>query len=320
MLIALLRKLFLTLITLCILSMISYGILLRDPIYELETDWMTGYVDYLVEVFQGDLGISHSSGEPLLAQILSVFPATISLTLSAISLALLFGIPLGFFTATQRHNLLGKLLISLSSLSLAIPVFWLAIVMLAYTSLNGWAIASVGEIHPIYDVPSITGVKVWDILLSDSPDKLMMLQSALQHLVLPTLILALPATLETVRMTQERTTYVLKQNYVKVARARGWSPYKVWWNHIIRNTLPPLVPMIAHNVTLTFAFSMLVENIISWGGIGRWLVNALSVQDYSAISAGVVAIGVFVLSVDLLASLIRTLLDPSQKKDWYNVK
>lgn len=320
MLIALLRKLFLTLITLCILSMISYGILLRDPIYELETDWMTGYVDYLVEVFQGDLGISHSSGEPLLAQILSVFPATISLTLSAISLALLFGIPLGFFTATQRHNLLGKLLISLSSLSLAIPVFWLAIVMLAYTSLNGWAIASVGEIHPIYDVPSITGVKVWDILLSDSPEKLMMLQSALQHLVLPTLILALPATLETVRMTQERTTYVLKQNYVKVARARGWSPYKVWWNHIIRNTLPPLVPMIAHNVTLTFAFSMLVENIISWGGIGRWLVNALSVQDYSAISAGVVAIGVFVLSVDLLASLIRTLLDPSQKKDWYNVK
>lgn len=320
MLIALLRKLFLTLITLCILSIISYGILLRDPIYEPETDWIHGYGDYISLVFQGNLGISHSSGEPLLAQILSVFPATISLTLSAISLALLFGIPLGFFTATQHHNLLGKLLISLSSLSLAIPVFWLAIVMLAYTSLNGWAIAAVGEIHPIYDVPAITGVKVWDILLSDSPDKLAMLQSALQHLALPTLILALPATLETVRITQERTTYVLKQNYVKVARARGWSPCKVWWYHVIRNTLPPLVPMIAHNVTLTFAFSMLVENIISWGGIGRWLINALSVQDYSAISAGVVAIGVFVLSVDLLASLIRTLLDPSQKKDWYNVK
>lgn len=118
-------------------------------------------------------------------------------------------------------------------------------------------------------------------------------------------------------MTKQRTEYVLKQNYVKVARTRGWSPLKIWWVHILRNTLPPLIPMIARNITLIFAFAMLVENVVSWGGVGRWIVNALALKDYNAISAGVLAIGIFVLSVDLLASLLTTLLDPSQKKDWY---
>lgn len=313
------QKLLLTLITLLILSMISYSILLRDPIYQLEVGVFSGYFGYLQGVMQGDLGIS-STNESLLMQILDVFPATLSLTFSAILLSLIIGIPLGFVATVQRTNLLGKFLISAGSLSLAVPVFWLAIILLAYASLNGWEIAAVGELHPIYDVQNITGVKLIDILLSDNPYKLKMIQSALQHLALPTLILAIPATLETIRFTAERADYVLAQNYVKVARTRGWSPLKVWLSHVIRNTLLPLIPMIARNITLVFAFGMLIENIVSWGGIGRWLINALALQDYQAISAGVIAIGVFVLIVDLLSSLVMALLDPSQKKDWYYVK
>lgn len=313
------QKLFLTLITLLILSIISYSILLRDPIYQLENSAISTYFSYLQNILSGDLGIS-STNEPLLLQILDVFPATLSLTFSAILLSLIIGIPLGFIATVQRKNLLGKLLISAGSLSLAVPVFWLAIMLLAYASLNGWEIAAVGELHPIYDVQNITGVKLIDILLSENPYKLKMIQSALHHLALPTLILTIPATLETIRFTAERADYVLAQNYVKVARTRGWSPFRVWYSHIIRNTLLPLIPMIARNITLVFAFGMLIENVVSWGGIGRWLINALALQDYQAISAGVIAIGVFVLLVDLLSSLVMALLDPSQKKDWYNVK
>lgn len=320
MFLALIRKLFLTLITLLILSVISYNILLRDPINHIGSNVVSAYFSYVQDLLHGDLGISHSTGEPLAKQILNVFPATISLCLSAMTLSLILGIPLGFLAEIQRKNLFGKLLISFGSLSLAIPVFWLAIIWLAYSSIHGWGISAVGEIHPIYDVESVTGVKILDIFLSDSPHKLKMMQSALQHLALPTLILAIPATLEIMRITQQRTNYVLKQNYVKVARARGWSPLKVWQTLVLRNTLPPLIPLIAHNLTLIFAFGMLIENVVSWGGIGRWIINALAIQDYSAISAGVIAIGLFVLAVDLLAGLLTTLLDPSQKKDWYNAK
>ena len=193
----------------------------------------------------------------------------------------------------------------------------MAIVVLYYASNNQWAISAVGELHPIYEIPSLTGFRLLDIFLADSPHKLKMMQSMLHHLTLPTLILAVPATLEVIRFTHQRAEYVMKQNYIRVAQTRGWTPYKVWMQHILPNTLPALIPMIAHNLTLIFAFSMLVENIFSWGGIGLWLINALSVQDYNAISAGVVAIGLFILSIDVLVSILTTLLDPYQKKDWY---
>lgn len=317
MLFTFIRKLLLTLLTLIILSIISYTILQRDPLNNLQGNDIEAYLSYVQGLLQGDWGISHNTGEPLAKQILNVFPATISLCLSASFLSLILGIPLGFFLATQQNNLIGKWLATLSSLSLAVPVFWLAILLMAYASLNHWEISAVGEIHPMYAVETQTGAVFLDIFLSNSPYKLKMMQSALHHLLLPTLILAIPATLEVMRMTGLRSLYVMKQNYVKVAKSRGWSPFKIWWYHIIRNTLPPLVPMIARNITLIFAFGMLIENVVSWGGIGRWLINALAIQDYHAISVGIVAIGLFVLSVDLLASLITTLLDPAQKKDWY---
>ncbi|WGE89867.1 ABC transporter permease [Actinobacillus arthritidis] len=318
MLFAFIRKLLLMVITLFALTLISYNILLRDALNRfVDLKGVDAYLSYVQGLMQGDFGISYTNGEPLANQILNVFPATISLCLAALLLSLIIGLPLGFISATFRENMLGKTLAILGSFSLAIPVFWLAIVVLYYASVSGWAISAVGELHPIYEISSVTGFRLLDIFLADSPYKLKMMQSVLHHLVLPTLILSVPATLEVIRFTRQRAEYVMTQNYIRVAQTRGWSPYKIWTRHILHNTLPALLPMIARNLTLIFAFSMLVENVFNWGGIGLWLINALSVQDYNAISAGVVAIGLFVLLIDLFVSLITTLLDPYQKKDWY---
>ena len=301
MLLALCRKCLLTLITLSLLSLISYSILLRDPLNSLgDGSIVLGYFKYVEGLLHADLGISYSNGEPLTAQVL--------LCLSALLLSLLLGIPLGFLVAYIRKTTIGKLLTVAGSLSLAVPVFWLALLLLYYASMNHWGIASVGELHPIYEIQPLTGFRILD---------LKMVQSALHHLVLPTLVLGIPSTLEVMRFTQERAEYVLKQNYIKVAQTRGLSAFHIWRTHILGNTLPALIPTIARHFTVIFAFGMLIENIFSWGGIGRWLVNALAIQNYNAISAGVVVIGSFVLFVDLLTGLIKTLLDPSQKKDWY---
>lgn len=318
MLTAFIRKIFLTLITLIFLSIISFHILLRDPLNRLtDMRWFESYFNYLKSLIKGDFGISFNNGESLTTQILQVFPESITLCLSALFISLILGIPLGFFSATQQKNMLGKFLNILGSLSLAIPVFWLALVLMYYASLNRWEIAAMGEIHSIYPKEIVTGFLFLDIWLSDSPYKLKMLQSSLHHLSLPALILAIPATLEIMRVTQERTSYVLKQNYIKIAKTLGWTPFRIWKTHIIRNTLPSLVPMVARTFILIFAFGMLIETIFSWGGIGRWLIYALSIQDYNAISAGVVAIGLFVLLVDMITGFIRVVLDPSEKKDWY---
>ncbi|QLB16427.1 peptide ABC transporter permease [Mannheimia varigena] len=318
MLTAFIRKVFLTLITLIFLSIISFHILLRDPLNHLaELNWFDAYFNYVKSLLNGDFGISFTNGQSLTAQILQVFPATITLCLSALIVSLIIGIPLGFFAATQQQNMLGKALNIAGTLSLAIPVFWLGLVLMYDASLNQWEISAVGEIHPIYPKQKVTGFLLLDIWLSDSPYKLKMMQNTLQHLALPALVLAIPATLEIMHVTQDRAAYVMRQNYIKVAKTRGWTPFRIWTTHIIRNTLPSLLPMIARTFILIFAFGMLIENIFSWGGIGRWLINALAIQDYNAISAGVVAIGVFVLLVDMMTGFIRVILDPSDKKDWY---
>ncbi|HHW7579226.1 TPA: ABC transporter permease [Mannheimia haemolytica] len=318
MLIVFFRKIFLTLITLIFLSLISFNILLRDPLNHLaELGWFEAYCYYVKSLLNGDFGISFSNGEPLTAQILQVFPATITLCLSALIVSLIIGLPLGFFAATQQKNMVGRLLNTLGSLSLAVPVFWLALVLMYYASLKQWEVSAIGEIHSLYPKQMVTGFLLLDIWLSDVPYKLKMMQSALHHLALPTLVLAVPATLEVMHITQARAGYVMKQNYIKIAKTRGWTPFRVWRTHIICNTLPALLPMIARTFILIFAFGMLIENIFSWGGIGRWLINALAIQDYNAISAGVVAIGVFVLLVDMVTGFVRVMLDPSDKKDWY---
>ncbi|MDP8174438.1 ABC transporter permease [Phocoenobacter skyensis] len=318
MLFILIRKLFWIIVTVIILSIMSYSILLKDPlnllIYEPS---VKSYFRYLSALLAGDFGVSYNSGEPLLDQILRVLPATLSLCFSATLLSLILGIPLGFLSAYNLNNVVGKCLVILGSLSLALPVFWLAIMLLYYASINQWGIATVGELNLIYEVPIVTNFKLLDMFLVDTPYKFKMIQSLVQHLALPTLILTIPATLEVMRVTQEQATYVMKQNYVKVARTRGWSGFKIWRMHIVFNTLPPIIPSIARNVTLIFAFAMLIENVVSWGGIGRWLINAVSMQDYNAISAGIIVIGIFILTVDILASGMTTLLDPSNKKDWY---
>lgn len=312
------RKMLLTLITLLILAVISYLILLRDPLNHFpESNVIMGYFYYISALAQGDLGISYMNGEPLLMQILAVFPASISLCLSTLLLALILGIPLGLFSAYFQRSTLGRFFTALGSFSFVFPVFWLAIMLLYYASLQQWGISAIGDLHPIYEIQPLTGFKILDISLADSNYQLKMMQSALHHLALPTLVLAIPSTLEMLRLTQTRAMYVMKQNYIKVAQTRGWSPFKIWRKHIVGNTLPALVPLIAHHFTVIFAFEMLIENIFSWGGIGRWLINALVAQDYNAISAGVIAIGVFVLSINLLSGLMTTLLDPAKKKDWY---
>ncbi len=121
------------------MSLISFNILLRDPLNHLaELGWFEAYCYYVKSLLNGDFGISFSNGEPLTAQILQVFPATITLCLSALIVSLIIGLPLGFFAATQQKNMVGRLLNTLGSLSLAVPVFWLALVLMYYASLNQW--------------------------------------------------------------------------------------------------------------------------------------------------------------------------------------
>lgn len=313
------RRLFLILITLLVLSLVSYFILMRDPLnHELsEPHFYSGYLYYLNMLSKGDLGISYNGGDSLVSLIATVLPPTIELCLAAMLLALLFGIPLGFLGAYNSHNTLGKSISAISSFGISLPVFWLAPIMLYFAAIHSWEIAAVGQFNLLYEIPPVSGFAIVDVWFIHEPYRIKIIQSILQHLILPTLVLAISPTMEIARIIQQRAEYIFNQNYIKVAATRGWSRRQILFGFVMRNTLPLLIPQITRLFTLVLAQCMLIESSFGWPGIGRWLIEAVAQQDYNSISAGVIAIDLCIILVNTLNELLLFILDPLNKKGWY---
>lgn len=316
---AALRYLLLLIITLLILSLISYAILIRDPLNEIFTtpNIFTGYGFYMQHLLQGDLGISYAGGESLKELVFTTLPPTLELCILAICLAILFGIPLGIIGAFQRKSFLGKGIHSLSTFGLSIPVFWLAPLVLYVSALQGWEISAVGQYNLLYEIKPITGFPLIDVWFMDVPYRTKIVQSVLQHSILPTLVLTILPTMEIIILVQQRAEFLFEQNYVKIAFTRGWSKGRVLYTYILRNTLPLLIPQSTRLFTLVLAQCMLTEGTFGWTGIGHWLIDAVGQQDYNSISAGVIVIGLCIIAVNLLATLFAFMLDPLNKKGWY---
>ncbi|SMB84849.1 cationic peptide transport system permease protein [Pasteurella testudinis DSM 23072] len=313
------RRSLLTLITLFILSLISYHILMRDPLNAIlaKPHFYSGYIDYVQRLFYGDFGISYLDGQPLLVQILAVFPATIELCIAALFLAVLFGLPLGFLGAFHAKHWLGKAIRFGSAFGISLPVFWIAPLVLYFAAIYQWEISAIGQYYPLYQIETITGFAAIDVWFGDHPYQLKIIQNVLQHLALPVLVLMIAPLMETIQLIQNQAEKILQENYVKVAETRGWSKFKIARILLVRNTLPPLIPQLTRTFTMLLAMCMLIENIFSWPGIGQWLINAVEQQDYNAISAGIMIIGLFIILINMLSGFLMLLLDPFNRKGWY---
>ncbi|PJG83194.1 ABC transporter permease [Caviibacterium pharyngocola] len=313
------RHLLLLCITLLIISLISYVILMRDPLNSVlaTPHFYSGYLFYVRSLLQGDFGISYNGGESLKDLILTVLPPTLELCFSAILLAILFGIPLGLLGATHSKHFIGKTIRTASVLGLSMPVFWLAPILLYFSATQGWEISAIGQYNLLYEIKPITGFPIIDVWFINEPYRIKIIQNVLQHLVLPTLVLMILPTMEIIRIVQQRAEFLFEQNYIKVAATKGWSQWKVLRKHILRNTLPLIIPQMTRLFTLVIAQCMLVEGTFGWPGIGRWLIDAVGVQDYNSISAGIIVIGLCIIIVNLCVEIITFILDPLNKKGWY---
>ncbi|MCI7718291.1 MAG: ABC transporter permease subunit [[Pasteurella] aerogenes] len=313
------RHILLLIITLLILSLISYAIFLQDPLNEIfaTPTLFSGYWFYVTNLLQGDFGISYTGGESLKELMLTLLPPTLELCFSAILLAILFGIPLGLLGAANSKHFVGKIIRTLSSLGLSLPVFWVAPIVLYVSAIQTWEISAIGQYNLLYEIKPVIGFHLIDVWFIEQPYRLKAIQNALQHLVLPTLVLTILPTMEIIRLVQQRAEFLFEQNYVKVATTRGWSKWKVLHTHIIRNTLPLLIPQMTRLFTLVIAQCMLTEATFGWSGIGRWLIDAVSQQDYNSISTGIIVIGLCIISVNLLVLILTFIVDPLNKKGWY---
>ncbi|MEH6576850.1 MAG: ABC transporter permease subunit [Amphritea sp.] len=265
------------------------------------------YFDYLTGLLQGDFGISLVSKQPVLNEFFSLFPATIELSVCALIFALVIGIPAGVIAAVKRGTIFDHGLMTISLAGFSMPIFWWALLLIVFFSGTlGWTPVS-GRLSVEYWVDGVTGFMLIDSLLGDEDGAFL---SALHHLILPTIALGTIPMAVFARQTRSAMLEVLGEDYIKTARAKGLSPYRVIVKHALRNALIPVVTVIGLSVGVLLAGAILTETIFSWPGIGKWMVDSVFRRDYPVIQAGLVLIAGIVMLVNLSVDLCYNIIDP----------
>ncbi|MGF1729788.1 ABC transporter permease [Photobacterium kasasachensis] len=314
------RRLNLFMITMAILTMVGFSILRLDhsSLWSNQPFW-SGWFTYIDNLLVGNLGLNQH-GSPVLLDVLTVFPATLELCFFAFTLSLLAGIPLGTLAGVKRGRLIDTSISSLALVGYSIPLFWLAVLLIMLFSQQlGW-LPVAGRYSVLYEIDHVTGVALIDVLLSDKPYRSEALMDTIRHLILPTLVLAMAPTTEVIRLTRTSVAEVMNQNFIKVAQTKGLSMFEIIMRHVLKNAIPPIIPKLGMQFSTMMTFAMLTESIFNWPGIGRWLLNAISEQNYVAIQAGVITVGSFILIANILSDLTGAVVNPLVRKEWYAIK
>jgi len=280
--------------------------------YHLNDPLPIQFYYYLSDLFRGDWGVSPSTGQPVLANILAFFPATIELTIVAFLLSVAVGIPLGVVSAVHRDQPVDHLLRLVSLSGIASPPFLVALLMqlILFYYLRIFP-ESGGRISPLISPPThITGLFLVDSLLTGN---LPAFVSSLQHILMPALALALVTFGLATRLTRASMLEVLRTDYVRTARAKGLNNRTVIYKHALRNALISTTTIMSSAFAFLLGGTVVIETIFSWPGIGRYAAQAVLNLDFPAIMGTTLVFALGVVLCNLVADTLYALLDPRIK-------
>ncbi|QEX15818.1 peptide ABC transporter permease [Hypericibacter terrae] len=265
------------------------------------------FLDYIRHVLQGDFGKSIVTKNPVLEDFFALFPATLELAICAMVFAVVIAIPAGVLAAEKRGSVYDHALMGTALTGYSMPIFWWGLLLILLFSVHlHWTPVS-GRISLDYYFDEGTNFMLYDSLMSDQSGAFI---SAVSHLILPSIVLGTIPLAVIARMTRSSMLEVLGEDYVRTARAKGLSRFRVVGIHALRNALIPVVTVIGLQVGTLMGGAILTENIFSWPGVGSWLVNSIYQRDYPAVQGGVLLIAGFVILVNLSVDLIYGLLNP----------
>lgn len=282
--------------------------------YRLDQNVVVQFVHYLGDLASGDWGYSFSSGLSLREEIGIAMPATIELSFYAILMALLIGIPLGYYAGIRSYSVSDKSINALSVTTYSIPVYWFALILILIFSLNFDIAPISGRISLLFDIPPVSGFILIDIMMTENIDKGLAMRDAFSHLALPTFAVGAITTASVVRLIRRSVIDVKNRPYITAARSRGLSGWRIFSQHVIRNALLPILPLMAIQITTLITNAMIVETLFSWPGIGNWLIQAIYQRDYPALRVGMLAVSTLVISLTILIDLFNRIIDPSREK------
>jgi dipeptide transport system permease protein len=265
------------------------------------------YLSYLGNLLHGDFGTSIVTKRPVLSEFFTLFPATLELSICAMIIAICLGVPAGVFAAVKRGTWFDQSVMGVALVGYSMPIFWWGLLLIiVFSGYLHWTPVS-GRISLMYFFKPVTGFMLVDSLLSGQAGAF---KSALSYLILPTIVLATIPLAVIARQTRSAMLEVLGEDYVRTARSKGLSTFRVIGVHALRNAMIPVVTTIGLQTGVLLAGAILTETIFSWPGIGKWMVDAVFKRDYTVVQGGLLLISVIIMAVNLVVDLLYGLINP----------
>ena len=253
------------------------------------------YLSFLGGVVHGDLGRSFVHATSALGLILERMPATLELAFAAMLIAIVVGIPLGLWAGLRPNGVAGRTIMAGSILGFSLPTFWVGLMLImVFSVILGWLPSNGrGPTVDLLGVPvSFLSVEGW------------------RHLLMPATNLALFNVALLIRLTRSGAHEALLQDYVKFARAKGLTNFRVIAVHVLRNILIPIVTVIGLQFGALIAFAIVTESVFAWPGMGKLLIDSINLLDRPVIVAYLLVIVTFFIVINLLVDILYSLLDP----------
>ncbi len=275
----------------------------------LDKPLIVQYGAYLKKLLSGDFGVSVLTSQPVLNDLLHVFPATFELATVATILGVLIGVPAGVLAAARNGRWPDHLVRVLGLFGYSIPVFWLGLVgLFVFYGKLGW-VSGTGRLDIGYDdiVTTRTGVLLIDAAIDGEWD---IFRNAFSHLILPAGILAYFSLAYIARMTRSFMIDQLSQEYVTAARIKGRSFWGAVWVHAFPNVMVPLITVIGLSYASLLEGAVLTETVFAWPGLGQYITRALFNSDMNAVLGGTVLVGTVFIGVNLFCDFLYKVFDP----------
>ena len=267
------------------------------------------YLRYLASVAHGDLGISRVTQRPVFTEIAIRMPATLELVLAAMGLVIFIGIPAGINSAVRQNGAVDRTGQFVSQVGISVPSFWMGLILIYIFFFRlHWFPAPLGRLaSTISPPPTVTGLLTVDSVLAANWPAF---GSAVSHLVLPAIALALVSAPSTYQMTRNTLIQVLRSDYIRTAKANGFPAHTIYMRYALKNTIVPIVTMLAMTFGFLMSSTVLVETVFSWPGLGLFAVDSMHNLDYEPI-LGVVLLSTFLYALAyFVADLVTLAVDP----------
>lgn len=243
------------------------------------------YVDYMLNLLHGDMGTSYTTNKPVVEEILARMPTTFILAFAGVFVAVLIGIPLGIISATKQYSILDYISTLLALGGVAMPNFWLGLMLILLFSLKlGWLPSGGGDSWTAYVLPAIT--------------------------------LGVGATANFMRTTRSSMLEVIRQDYIRTARAKGAGEGRVVMHHALRNAMIPVITVIGLQIGTLLGGAVVNETVFSLPGLGTLMINAINQKNEPVVLGCLITFAIIFSLVNLLIDILYAFIDPRIKSQY----